>query len=410
MCGGGGSDRITGMDTSASAVPYGADRPAMPPYPTYHRAGSQRVIAGVAGGLAAHLGVDVFYVRLAFIVGAFLSGLGVGVYAGLWVFSKASDAVVPAPGRHEFSRPAYLVLAAVGVAGFLASVALVSGLPGAVLVPLIVAGLGATLAWQAYDRGFGSGRSYVTIFGGAVLVLAGVLMTVFFAENVGGFTAALVGVMLTLAGVAALGVPLVVRLWNSLVEERAAKAASEERAEIASRLHDSVLQTLALIQKRADDPVEVARLARGQERELRQWLFDAEEKAMQSVFAAVEKACGEVEDLFSIRIAPVTVGEDVDLTEETQAVVLAAREAMVNAAKHAGVEKLDVYAEILAGELSIFVRDRGAGFDPEDIPADRHGIRDSIEGRMARIGGGARIRSTPGEGTEVSVTYRLPVS
>ncbi|NLF91355.1 MAG: ATP-binding protein, partial [Corynebacterium marinum] len=133
-------------------------------------------------------------------------------------------------------------------------------------------------------------------------------------------------------------------------------------------------------------------------------------KSAQSVFAAVETACGEVEDLFGVRIAPVTVGEDTALTEDTKAVVLAAREAMVNAAKHAGVEKLDVYAEILAGELSIFVRDRGAGFDPADIPADRHGIRDSIEGRMERIGGQARIRSTAGEGTEVSVTYRLPVS
>ena len=165
-----------------------------------------------------------------------------------------------------------------------------------------------------------------------------------------------------------------------------------------------MLQTLALIQKRADDPVEVARLARGQERELRQWLFDSEEKASQSVFAAVETACGEVEDIFGIRIAPVTVGADTGLTEETKAAVLAAREAMVNAAKHAGVDTLDVYAELLGGELSIFVRDRGPGFDPERIPADRHGIRDSIRGRMERAGGSARIRTAPGEGTEVAVT------
>lgn len=304
----------------------------------------------------------------------------------------------------------YLLLAVVGGLGFFMSVTLVSGVPGAVLVPLLVAGIGAVLAWQAYDRGLESGRSYVSIIGGAALVLAGVVVTIFFADSSGGFAAALIAVVLTLAGVAALGVPLIIRLWDSLAEERAAKAASEERAEIASRLHDSVLQTLALIQKRSDDPAEVSRLARGQERELRQWLFDAEEKIHQTVFAAVETACGEVEDLFGIRIAPVTVGEDLDLSEETQAVVLAAREAMVNAAKHAGVEKLDVYAEILAGELSIFVRDRGAGFDPADIPEDRHGIRDSIEGRMERIGGTARIRSTLGEGTEVTVSYRLPVS
>ncbi|QGU03827.1 ATP-binding protein [Corynebacterium comes] len=398
------------MNTPSSPVPYGPDRPGAGPYPVYLRPRSGRVVAGVAGGLAVHLRVDVFYVRLAFIIGSFLSGLGVAVYAGLWMFSKASEEVALPPRERELSRSVYLLLALVGGAGFVVSASFVSGLPAVVLVPLLLAGVGAVLAWQAYDRGLGSGRSNLNIFIGAVLMLAGIVVTIFYAERSGGFAAAIFAVMLTLAGAAALGVPLVVRLWDSLAEERAAKAASEERAEIASRLHDSVLQTLALIQKRSDDPAEVIRLARGQERELRQWLFDAEEKSTQSVFAAVETACGEVEDLFGVRIAPVTVGEDTGLTEDTKAVVLAAREAMVNAAKHAGVEKLDVYAEILAGELSIFVRDRGTGFDPADIPADRHGIRDSIEGRMERIGGQARIRSTEGEGTEVSVIYRLPVS
>lgn len=398
------------MNTTPSPVPYGPDRPGAGPYPVYLRPRSGRVVAGVAAGLAVHLRVDVFYVRLAFIIGSFLSGLGAAVYAGLWMFSKASEEVVLPPREQELSRSVYLLLALVGGAGFVVSASFVSGLPTVVLVPLLLAGVGAVLAWQAYDRGLDSGRSHLTIVGGAVLMLAGIVVTIFYAERSGGFAAAIFAVVLTLAGAAALGVPLVVRLWDSLAEERAAKAASEERAEIASRLHDSVLQTLALIQKRSGDPAEVVRLARGQERELRQWLFDAEEKSAQSVFAAVETACGEVEDLFGVRIAPVTVGEDTALTEDTKAVVLAAREAMVNAAKHAGVEKLDVYAEILAGELSIFVRDRGAGFDPADIPADRHGIRDSIEGRMERIGGQARIRSTAGEGTEVSVTYRLPVS
>lgn len=398
------------MSTSSSPVPYGPDRSAPGPYPVYLRPRSGRVVAGVAGGLAVHLGVDVFYVRLAFIIGSFLSGLGVAVYAGLWMFSKASEEVELPPRERELSRPVYLLLALVGGVGFVASASVVSGLPSVALVPLLVAGVGAVLAWQAYDRGLESGRSHLNIVGGAVLMLAGIVVTIFYAERSGGFAAALFAVVLTLAGAAALGVPLVVRLWDSLTEEKAAKAASEERAEIASRLHDSVLQTLALIQKRSGDPAEVIRLARGQERELRQWLFDAEEKTHQTVFAAVETACGEVEDLFGIRIAPVTVGEDTELTEETKAVVLAAREAMVNAAKHAGVEKLDVYAEILAGELSIFVRDRGSGFNPAEIPADRHGIRDSIQGRMERIGGQARISSTAGQGTEVSVIYRLPVS
>lgn len=397
------------MSTTAP-VPYAQDRPSPGPYPQYVRPRHGRVVAGVASGAAVHLGVDVFYVRLAFLVGAFLSGLGVLAYAGLWVVSKTDANLVVPPRKVTLSRPVNIGLALLGGVGFVMSLSVVSGLSGGVLVPLLIAGVGAFLAWQAYDRGLDSSRSYISIIGGAALVLSGVVMTVFYTDQSGGFGAALLSVGLTLAGVAALGGPLVIRLWDNLAEERALKAASEERAEIASRLHDSVLQTLALIQKRSADPDEVARLARGQERELRQWLFESEEKTSQSVFAAVETACGEVEDLFGLRIAPVTVGTDRPLTDESQAVILAAREAMVNAAKHAGVDTLDVYAELLGGELSIFVRDRGAGFDPDAVPADRHGIRDSIHARMERAGGTARVTSTPGEGTEVSVTLALPVS
>ncbi|AGF71615.1 hypothetical protein A605_03005 [Corynebacterium halotolerans YIM 70093 = DSM 44683] len=362
----------------------------------------------MASGLASHLGVDVFVVRLVFVVAAFLSGLGIWAYAGLWMFSKTSAEVPPPPERNRIARSLYVLLVLVGVIGSGLTVSLISGLSGAVLLPLLIVGVGAFLAWQSYDRGTSSVGNIVALAGGAVLVISGIFVTVVFWDTSGGFMGALLAVLLTLAGVAVLVVPLGVRLWETVAEERAAKAAADERAEIASRLHDSVLQTLALIQKRAGDPAEVARLARGQERELRQWLFDAEEKTSQSVFAAVETACGEVEDLFGLRIAPVTVGADTVLTEESKAAVLAAREAMVNAAKHAGVETLDVYAELLGGELSIFVRDRGPGFDPEQIPADRHGIRDSIRGRMERAGGGARIRTAPGEGTEITVT--VPVA
>lgn len=196
-------------------------------------------------------------------------------------------------------------------------------------------------------------------------------------------------------------------MWDQLGEERAEKAAAAERADIASRLHDSVLQTLALIQKRADDPAEVARLARGQERELRQWLFDSQDKTPQTtgtVFTALERACGEVEDIYALRIVPVTVGTDEALTEKTQAAVMAVREALVNVAKHAGVETADVYAEIMLGELNIFVRDRGAGFDPDNIPDGHHGLAESVQGRVERAGGKVRIKSEIGEGTEVAIT------
>ena len=222
-----------------------------------------------------------------------------------------------------------------------------------------------------------------------------------------GSGSAILATALTLVGFGALVVPLVLKLWRSLSQEQAAKAVSEERAEIAARLHDSVLQTLALIQKRAGDSREVTRLARAQERELRAWLFDAPSAAPTTCFGALEAACGEVEDLFDMRVSAVTVGEDAELTESAKLLIQAAREAMVNAGKHAGVDLVDVYAELLAGELSIFVRDRGVGFDVEDIPADRHGIRDSIRARVEGSGGRVRISSTPGEGTEVELAVAL---
>ncbi|WP_420888712.1 sensor histidine kinase, partial [Corynebacterium phoceense] len=227
---------------------------------------------------------------------------------------------------------------------------------GGLLIPLVIVGAGALITWQAYDRGLGSVTNKVSVGAGGVLVLAGVVITVARWNGGTDFGPALAAVLLTVVGFGALVVPLVLKLWRQVADEGAEKAASEARADMAAQLHDSGLQTLALIQKRAEDPEEVARLARGQERELRAWLFDSPSAAPATVFGALAVACGEVEDLFPVRIAPVTVGEDVELTEATKLAVQAAREAMVNAGKHAGVDTVDVYAENLAGELAIFVR------------------------------------------------------
>ena len=164
---------------------------------------------------------------------------------------------------------------------------------------------------------------------------------------------------------------------------------------------------MALIQRQAGDPDEVVRLARGQERELRAWLFDDTVSNHTTTFAALRKAAGEVEDAYGVVIQPVTVGDDFPFDKRTEAVVLAAREAMVNAAKHAGVDTIDVYAEHLAGRLEVFVRDRGAGFDPEAVPADRHGLRDSIVGRVERVGGEAHVVSSIGNGSEIELALDL---
>ena len=343
-------------------------------YPRLTRDRSRRVIAGVASGAADLLGVDVKWVRLFLVAASFAGGFGVLLYAGLWVFTPVAEGA--APRQRPSALDIFLVLA--GFAG----------------------------ALQAYDRGTDSWGNIAALTLGALLIMSGVLAVALLGESA-GVAGVVVSVLVTVLGVGVLVVPLIAKLTNSLVAEREAKAVADQRAEIASRLHDSVLQTLALIQRQADDPDEVVRLARGQERELRAWLFDDTVSNHTTTFAALQKAAGEVEDAYGVVIQPVTVGEDIPFDERTEAVVLAAREAMVNAAKHAGVDTIDVYAEHLAGRLEVFVRDRGAGFDPDAVPADRHGLRDSIVGRVERVGGEVNVVSSIGNGSEIELALDL---
>jgi signal transduction histidine kinase len=195
--------------------------------------------------------------------------------------------------------------------------------------------------------------------------------------------------------------PFIWRLGRNLADERSERVRSQERAEMAAHLHDSVLQTLTLMQKRADDPREVAALARRQERELRSWLAREEGAGSGGFAAALRAAAEEVEDAYLVKIDVVTVG-DRQLDEAATAVVGAAREALTNAAKFAGETPISVYAEAAEG-IEAFVRDRGPGFDQDEIPADRRGVRESIVGRMQRHGGDATITAVPGAGTEVAL-------
>jgi len=177
-----------------------------------------------------------------------------------------------------------------------------------------------------------------------------------------------------------------------------------------------VLQTLALIQRQAGDSREVQRLARSQERQLRTWLYgpagyasagDAPAAPSSSLAVSLAETAGEVEDTYAISVTPVIVG-DVPMDQHVAALVAAAREAMVNAAKHAQVAEISVYAEVEDGTVSVFVRDRGVGFDLGAVGPDRRGVADSIRRRMERHGGTSKIRSQPGEGTEVELT--VPVT
>jgi signal transduction histidine kinase len=241
--------------------------------------------------------------------------------------------------------------------------------------------------------------------GAALVIAAGVV----FLYVSGSLSAARDAVLAALVVAVVLGVifaPWILRLVRSLASEREERIRSQARAEMAAHLHDSVLQTLALVQKRADDPRAVAALARTQERELRAWLA-GREGGHDHLAAALEAVAGEVERAHGVPVEVVVVG-DRELDGRGDALVAATREAMVNAAKFGDGSAVDVYAEARGGELQVFVRDRGPGFDPASVPADRRGVRESIVGRMARNGGRAEIHSAPGAGTEVELTLPEP--
>ncbi|APT84100.1 hypothetical protein CAQU_02335 [Corynebacterium aquilae DSM 44791] len=396
---------------------------------------SGRAVAGVAAGLSAQFSINVAIVRVAFLVLVALGGMGVGVYALLWVSSPSVvGSVRPYPmtapfvGRRELppvdsshtgaavedaaggvppERSRWWTVVALG-AGAVSVVGLSSAtsLAASVLLPFVIVGAGAVLAWQAYDRGaegINSRTSVMFMGGGAALVLIGIVIVVLNWENQKALVSSILAVFVTLMGVVGLGLPLWLRLWDSLLGERLARAQEAQRAEIAARLHDSVLQTLALIQQRSDDSAAVARLARGQERQLRAWLFDEPAQA-DSLFVSLADAAGDVEDLYGIRVNVVTVGDDVPPQAKVEALTGAARESLVNVAKHAGVDKADLFVENFGGQVEIFIRDRGAGFDVDAVPEDRHGVAQSIRQRVESVGGGVRITSAPGRGCEVELT------
>ncbi|MBW0116462.1 ATP-binding protein, partial [Pseudonocardia abyssalis] len=388
--------------------------------PPLARRRSGRLVAGVAGGVADHLGLPVTWVRAAFIALAAMWWAGALAYGLLWVFVKqeAADVERTTPQRE---RQQALGLAALGVAAALTAAALGNDLIGWIVGPLGVAAVGAAVVWREADEaqrrrwtGTGGRNALWRTVAGAVFVAAGIAVFLFGQLQLGQVQFALLAVLVTLLGVGVLTVPWWVRLVRELTEERRERIVETERAEIAAHLHDSVLQTLALIQRQSDQPREVARLARGQERELRSWLYGAGGYGRstgaaldEGLTAALAAAAAEVEDTYAVTVAPVVVGADRPLDDHLRALVLAGREAMVNAAKHAGVAEVSVYCEVEDDEVNLFVRDRGAGFDPDDVPEDRHGLADSVHGRMERHGGTVRLRSTPGEGTEVHLAMRV---
>jgi signal transduction histidine kinase len=233
------------------------------------------------------------------------------------------------------------------------------------------------------------------------LVVVGTQDTLSGTVRVGVFAAAV-----SIVGVALLVGPRIAALARAAAEERRQRIRSEEREAMAAHLHDSVLQTLALIQRNADDPRRTASLARQQEHELREWLFGGGVSAAPTFAAALAAMARDVETRHDVRVEVVTVG-DAPLDDALQAVVAAAREACVNAAIHSGDPGVSLYAEVEDRGVEVFVRDRGRGFDPGADRGGRRGITQSIVGRLERIGGTAEIVSSPGHGAEVRLRVLL---
>ncbi|GAA3201010.1 PspC domain-containing protein [Dactylosporangium siamense] len=394
-----------------------------------YREPADRVVAGVAAGIAAHLGASVVLIRVAFVVLAAFWGLGALLYAAFW-------AVLPmpphlGPSRRNVNQLFSFLALGIGMVLLVLMVEPSDGIQSVIGWLAAVIALGAGIIWHQADPkrrerwsatvpGMpwlgavmdNNRKSYLVRFiGGGLLVVVGIIGAFVAGVPLAGANLASIGYGLGFAAVALAGVglalaPLLYRMFTQLSTEREARVREQERAELAAMVHDQVLHTLALIQRNAGDLKEVQRLARGQERTLRNWLYKPTASPTEKFGAALEEASAEVEDTFAIAVETVVVG-DLDVDERVAAIVAAAREALVNAAKHAKVETISLYAEVEPDCVSVFVRDRGVGFELTAVEADRHGVRGSILARMQRHGGKAEIRSTPGDGTEVRLS--LPI-
>lgn len=371
-----------------------------------HRRRSNRVVAGVAGGIADTLGVRDGYVRAAFITLVTIWGLGLILYVGAWLATYervADDDVVLVESRRAIGL-------GVAFVGFLFLLGAIDLWPNPILV---IATAALSFGTAAITDPSSPGPlvalmnpdvervSRVRLILGTLLLIGGIVMFSTALGQVFEFGIVFLAVFLTGLGIAIAFGPWVRRLLMDLGEERSERIRQEERAEVAAHLHDSVLQTLALIQ-RSEDPARMAILARHQETELRDWLYGtAPLDGVDLVSTALKQAAKRVEGDFQIPVDVVSVG-DVAVSERTRAVVAAASEAMVNAAKHSGADRMSLFMEV--GEdsaLEVYVTDQGKGFDSGSIPPDRKGISESIRARMEKVGGTAHIGSEPGEGTEV---------
>ena len=468
---------VTGSEEGAVQQPQ-PPQPVSAPLPAWRakqrpplvRHHDDKVLAGVAVGLAAHLGLPVGWVRVAFVASSIPFGAGFVVYIFLWAtmleegspttlsgMPPAPSAVtgtlgtsagsppgrLPArcPPRHRPHRQVLplgrrgagthhhgidvaalrswlrssnqaVVITLLGVAALVAAGALWLGSVGfdvhaEVVVPVVAIVIGAIFFWSQLDDSspLGGRRPvrWIWLVVGLGFTLLGLVALLVRGTNISELWQVAGAVLAALVGVSVLCAPWILRLWTNLREEQTARIRATERADIAAHLHDSVLQTLALIQRQSTDAATVARLARAQERQLRSYLYDEDSRAG-TLGAALTAAMGEVEDLQGVPVQLVVTG-DRPMDQHLDALVKAVREAAWNAVRHAR-PPVSAYVEVGPDAVEAFVRDHGSGFDLDAVPDDRAGVRESIIGRMERHGGTARIRRRA-DGTEVEL--RLPV-
>ncbi|MXW98247.1 MAG: PspC domain-containing protein [Acidimicrobiaceae bacterium] len=370
------------------------------------RSSTDRVIAGVCGGIGARLGIDATIVRIAFVALA-LAWVGVPLYLLGWILLPQQPAPAARTGPDRDAPPARIAARrAAGMALIvLGTVVLVRhlgvALPDTLIWPALCVAFGlGIVVWRAQPAA-GLGRAAaMRIAAGTILLALGIGVIAAANLSLSAVRDGLLSGGLVVGGLTLILGPWVAVLARDRREERQRRVRADERAEMAAHLHDSVLQTLALMQ-RSDDPARMTALARRQERELRSWLYgDAAEPGTATVRAAIERLAGVVEERHGAVIEVVSVG-DAPLDAVMESLVAAAGEAMTNAARWSGCPTVSVYVEAGPEAVEIFVRDRGVGFDPNAVNGDRHGIRDSIRGRLDRVGGSCEINSSKGHGTEV---------
>ena len=377
------------------------------------RSTHDRIVAGLSGGIATRLGIPTVFVRAAFVALTLAGGFGILCYLAGWLTvpdetQYGSMIVADQPP----TKPQQIGLSL----GFLALLVILDGIGlwfGPIVWPATLFIFGAALVWdrssaESRDRmsrfakpsGEGTNRSRTQIIVGVGLMAVGIVVVLASLDSFQQLGPVAVAVLITAAGFMLLFGPWILGLFEDLTDERRARIRSEERADMAAHLHDSVLQTLALIQ-RSDDPQRMTTLARAQERDLRAWLFEPSDSVNGgTVGEAIAAAAARVESDFDIPIEVVVVG-DRGLDGATEPLVASAAEAMANAAEHSGARTISVYVECSQEAVEGWITDQGCGFDPDEIPEQRKGISESIISRMARSGGEATVISRPGEGTEI---------